>query len=337
MRWESLKNVPERRISLNKIQRINDKDRDIMVNIQNYENVVAYGIGEYFEKRKREINEALKIDYVCDKKWENSGINSYDGVPIITREELLKLENTLVVITVEHKTLIESIKQGLEGMELEIIHVDELVGVKKHIVLTGVELKKNYPNGEYEDDRSNKICFDLLLSDSVRIVLAGGNNSLVIGRDVLTDHLTLEFGDNGKCSIGDNTVIGSLTCYISNAEVSIGKHCLFSHNILFRTHDGHHIFDMTTKERINWSKNIVVGDQVWVGQGVTLLGGAQIGTGSVVGSNAVTSSQFGRNQIIAGAPAKIIRENIIWSRDFTRDFDFASFEECIDKMAVEYL
>ena len=25
-----------------------------MVNIQHYENVVAYGIGEYFEKRKRE-------------------------------------------------------------------------------------------------------------------------------------------------------------------------------------------------------------------------------------------------------------------------------------------
>ena len=68
-----------------------------------------------------------------------------------------------------------------------------------------------------------------------------------------------------------------------------------------------------------------------------MLGGAQIGTGSVIGSNAVTSSQFGKHQIIVGAPAKVIRENIIWSRDFTRDFNRAPFGECIDKMALEYL
>lgn len=71
--------------------------------------------------------------------------------------------------------------------------------------------------------------------------------------------------------------------------------------------------------------------------GSNFVGGAQIGTGSVVGCKSVTSSQFGRNQIIAGTPAKVLRENIIWSRDSTRDFDHASFEECIDKMALEYL
>lgn len=307
-----------------------------MVNIQDYLNIVAYGIGEYFEKRKKEILGTLRIDYVCDKKWEDSGIKSYDGLPIITRENLLKLENTLVVIMVQHKPLIESINRDLEG-RVDIVHIDELVDFKKHIILTGRELKKNYPNGEYEDDRNNKICFDVSLSDNVNIEFVGSNNFLSIGREVLTDRLAIVFGDNGRCSIGDNTGIGSLVCHISNAEVSIGKHCLFSYNILFRTHDGHHIFDMTTKKRINWSKNIVVGDQVWIGQGVILLGGAQIGTGSVVGSNSVTSSQFGRHQIIAGTPAKVIRENIIWSRDSTRDFDYATFEECIDKMAQEYL
>lgn len=307
-----------------------------MVNIQNYKNVVAYGIGEYFEKRKRDILEVLKIDYVCDKKWENSGMNSYDGLPVIMREDLLKLENTLVVIMVEHKPLIESIKRDLEG-RVDIVHIDEVINFRKHIVLTGSELKKNYPNGEYDDDRNNKICFDISLPDTVHIDFVGGNNFLTIGREVLTERLFIEFGDNGRCSIGDNTGIGSLTCYISNAEVSIGKHCLFSFNIMFRTHDGHHIFDKTTMKRLNWSKDIVIGDQVWIGQGVILLGGAQIGTGSVVGSNAVTSSQFGRNQIIAGAPAKVIRENIVWSRDSTRDFEHATFEECIDKKALEYL
>lgn len=307
-----------------------------MVNIQNYKNIVGYGIGEYFEKRKREILEAIRIDYICDKKWENSGINSFDGLPIITREDLLKLENALVVIMVQHKPLIESIKRDLQD-RVDIVQIDEVVSFGKQIALTGEELKTNYPNGKYEDDRNNKICFDVSLSDNVYIEFVGGNNFLSIGREVLTDRLTIVFGDNGRCSIGDNTGIGGLVCRISNAEVSIGKHCLFSSNILFRTHDGHHIFDMKTKKRINWSKNIVVGDQVWIGQGVTLLGGAQIDTGSVVGCKSVTSSQFGRNQIIAGVPARVIRENIIWSRDSTRDFDHASFEECIDKTALEYL
>ena len=43
---------------------------------------------------------------------------------------------------------------------------------------------------------------------------------------------------------------------------------------------------------MNHSKDIVVGDNVWIASHVTLLGGAGIGTGSVVGTNAVTSSSF---------------------------------------------
>lgn len=47
---------------------------------------------------------------------------------------------------------------------------------------------------------------------------------------------------------------------------------------------------------------------------------------------------WSRRYFLGGAaPAKVVRENIIWSRDSTRDFDHAFFEECIDKMALEYL
>ena len=103
--------------------------------------------------------------------------------------------------------------------------------------------------------------------------------------------------------------------FVSRAKLIIGKDCLFAANVTVRTHDGHHIFDLITKKRLNTSQDIVIGNQVWIVYGVTLLGGAKIGDDSVVGTGSITSSEFGEHLVIAGSPAKIIQENICWSKD----------------------
>lgn len=104
-----------------------------------------------------------------------------------------------------------------------------------------------------------------------------------------------------------------------------------------RTHDGHHIFDLSTKKRINLPQDVVIGNQVWIAYGATLLGGAQIGDGSVVGAGSITSSEFGDHTVIAGSPAKIIRENICWSKDSEEKCNHQEFGECFDQTALKYL
>lgn len=73
------------------------------------------------------------------------------------------------------------------------------------------------------------------------------------------------------------------------------------------------------------------------GYEVVLLAGACIGVGSSVGARAITSSRFGDHVMIAGCPAKVIHENVCWSRDNTGFLSRSRLEECIEQKALKYM
>ena len=53
----------------------------------------------------------------------------------------------------------------------------------------------------------------------------------------------------------------------------------------------------------------MIGDKVWIGEGVCVLPGAAIPDWCVVGANAVVAGSFiGGPYILAGVPARIIKE-----------------------------
>ncbi|MBP2659028.1 MAG: hypothetical protein H6Q69_2060 [Firmicutes bacterium] len=39
---------------------------------------------------------------------------------------------------------------------------------------------------------------------------------------------------------------------------------MFSHDVHIRNGDSHSIIDLQTKKRINFSKDIIIGDHVWI-------------------------------------------------------------------------
>ena len=69
---------------------------------------------------------------------------------------------------------------------------------------------------------------------------------------------------------------------------------------------------MSVKERDNpsavISKSVLIGDNVFIGQNVTILKGVKIGDNVVIGNGAVVTKSFPDNVIIAGNPAKIIKK-----------------------------
>jgi hypothetical protein len=53
--------------------------------------------------------------------------------------------------------------------------------------------------------------------------------------------------------------------------------------------------------------DVVIGNDVWIGQGATILSGVRIGDGAVVGAQSVVSRDVPPYAIVAGNPARVIR------------------------------
>lgn len=125
-------------------------------------------------------------------------------------------------------------------------------------------------------------------------------------------------GDNCHCVISNKTTIGSARFFLeeSNTEIHVGTDCMLGRDVCLQTTDFHSVFDVSTGKRINYPENITVGNHVWLGYGVTLGKGVAVSDNSVVGEHAFVNKKFNQPNIcLAGIPAKIIKENINWSRE----------------------
>ena len=111
-------------------------------------------------------------------------------------------------------------------------------------------------------------------------------------------------GNNSKIKIGDNCTLHG-TSIRSNLNIEIGNNCIFASHIKLIDHD-HNINNRESKDYI--SKEIKIGNNVWVGYNVIILKGATIGENSVIGAGSVVVNDIPKNCIAAGNPAKVIKK-----------------------------
>ncbi|MCR6660060.1 MAG: acyltransferase [Asticcacaulis sp.] len=181
--------------------------------------------------------------------------------------------------------------------------------------------KGNIVEGEVSDRLDVKFNADdcrLILPNSNRIEgsieFYRPNQTVQIGEGTTGKVMIYMKGAGNIITIGERTKINNVlwaNLAETGCEVTIGNDCLIG-SAKFRPSDSHKIFDTNTGERINTPKPIIVGDHVWLSEEINILKGAQIGSGSVVGSRAVVSNAFLPNSLLAGVPARAIRDNIRW-------------------------
>ena len=58
---------------------------------------------------------------------------------------------------------------------------------------------------------------------------------------------------------------------------------------------------------------IIIEDHVWIGANATILPGVTVGYGAIVAAGAVVKNNVPPKCLVAGIPARIIRENVEWS------------------------
>ena len=108
--------------------------------------------------------------------------------------------------------------------------------------------------------------------------------NLTLGRGVFIN-LGCRFQDTGGITIGDGTLIG--------------------HGSTLTTLN-HHVDPDRRADMI--PAPIRIGRKVWLGASVTVVPGVTIGDGAIVGAGAVVTRDVPANAIVAGVPAKVIRQ-----------------------------
>lgn len=138
-----------------------------------------------------------------------------------------------------------------------------------------------------------------------------------IGKGTKIDYMWCEIcGGNNQCiRIGDNCTILGLTIQASeeNASFILGKNSLVSFNVTAWCSDSHTVISPDGSVANHITKPLELGEHCWVGYGATLYKNTKLAKNSVVaGSSVVTKSFEQENIVIAGNPAKKIKENINW-------------------------
>lgn len=87
---------------------------------------------------------------------------------------------------------------------------------------------------------------------------------------------------------------------------------MFSANISIRVGDSHSITDLEGK-RVNPSRDVKIGNHVWIGNTVLITKGVEIKEDSIVGTGSVVTRKFVEtNVVIAGNPAQIVKRDVSW-------------------------
>lgn len=148
------------------------------------------------------------------------------------------------------------------------------------------------------------------------INIVGDNNQVCLNGCSGILSLTIR-GNNCKVIIGEKSTME--TCYMvcmgQENSIVIGDDCMFSGKVEIWNSDTHLITDMEG-HGINPSKPIIIGNHVWLGKGVKVLKGVNIGHNSVIGMGSIVTKHIMDNSIAAGNPAKIIKNNIKWEKGF---------------------
>lgn len=148
----------------------------------------------------------------------------------------------------------------------------------------------------------------------------GLKTNIELGEGVILDGI-LECYERGTLRIGDYSYIGRARIFAAQ-KVVIGKGVLVSDHVVIMDSDLHsQRAAQRGKTMVDWQKNIFpdvytnikanplqIGDYVWIGANSVILKGVTIGDGSIVGAGSVVTKDVPPYMIVAGNPARIIRE-----------------------------
>lgn len=160
----------------------------------------------------------------------------------------------------------------------------------------------------------SKICYPCSL-------LGGGQKNITIGKYTVIGRTSIlgcwiKYGNqlfpNASITIGNKCNIGEYNHITACNKITIGDGLLTGRYVTIsdNSHGGLSEEESTiepAKRALKSKGEVVIGNNVWLGDKVTVLAGVHIGNYVIVAANAVVTKDIPDKCVVAGVPAKIIR------------------------------
>lgn len=131
-----------------------------------------------------------------------------------------------------------------------------------------------------------------------------------IGRNLKTLPITT-IENPKRITIGNNVWISKNVAFYAHSGIKIGNDVIIAKDVSLISGDHNFTND---RKKINQQgmkdarKPVIIGDDVWIGEKAVILKAVNVGEGSVIGAGAVVTKNVPPFSVVAGNPAKIIKQ-----------------------------
>ena len=146
------------------------------------------------------------------------------------------------------------------------------------------------------------------------------------------------FANAERISIGDRTRIGDhvrLWAGDREGRIVIGKDCLFAPGVFVTASDYSLDPGSTVKSQSTRERDVLIGDDVWIGTGCIITAGVEIGHGAVIGAGCVVRQSVPAWAIVKGNPAGVSSSRLTWGHRKPREGETQMSVQVGDRIVVE--
>jgi maltose O-acetyltransferase len=136
-----------------------------------------------------------------------------------------------------------------------------------------------------------------------------------LGKDAVVKR-NVSFGRGNKISLGINSYIGEDSYLNIHDDIIIGANVMIGPQVMILT--GNHSFSDISRpmcEQPSIGLSVIIKDNVWIGARSIILPGVMIGEGAVIGAGSVVTKDIGELSVVAGNPARLIRNRLSQEKD----------------------
>lgn len=130
----------------------------------------------------------------------------------------------------------------------------------------------------------------------------------VSGKVIIGLNSAITLHENATLEIGDKTYIGAKAHIRVGSHVKIGKNVAIAWNVTIMDSDFHNFMINEMQQTI--TKDVVIGNNVWIGNNAIILKGVTIGDNAIIAAGSVVTKDVPSGNAVAGNPAKKIKENV---------------------------